>query len=162
MLLSSYPITPDRPTPADSGFTLLELLVVLAIVSMTIAAATISIRGSGGAVRLQPLAVLVAADLKLARANAISQNRPVEVAFDAVKHAYQVQGSRLAVTLPSSIGFQLVTPMEFRRNADGAHLIFFADGSSTGGRLTLSDSRLAITLMIDWLTGAVTATKTAL
>ena len=48
--LSNYSKVLDRQPPGDSGFTLLEMLVVLAIVSMTIAAATISIRGSGGAV----------------------------------------------------------------------------------------------------------------
>jgi general secretion pathway protein H len=160
--LSNCPTTPEQQPPGDNGFTLLEMLVVLAIMSMTIAAATISFRGSGGAVRLQPLAVRIAADLKLARAEAIAQNRPVEVAFDAAKHAYQVQGSRAAVVLPGSIGFTLVTPAEFRRNTDGAHLVFFADGSSTGGRVTLTDNRLAITLMVDWLTGAVTATKSVL
>ena len=160
--LLNYPKVLDRQQPGDSGFTLLEMLVVLAIVSMTIAAATISIRGSGGAVRLQPLAVLVAADLKLARADAILQNRPVEVAFDAAKHAYQIQGHRSAVTLPRTIGFTLMTPAEFRRNADRAHLIFFADGSSTGGHVTLTNNRLAITLAVDWLTGAVTATKSVL
>ncbi len=154
--------TRSEPPINDHGFTLLEMLVVLAIMSMTIAATTISIRGSGGVVRVQPLAVRVAADLKLARAEAIAQNRSVEVAFNAVTHAYQVQGSRSPVALPSSIGFTLATPEEFRRSADGAHLIFFADGSSTGGRLTLSDKRLSITLIVDWLTGAVTATKSAL
>ncbi len=143
----------------DLGFTLLEMLAVLAIMSMTITAATVSVRSSGGAARVQPLAVRVAADLKLARSEAIAQNRPVEVAFNAATRTYQVQGSRLPVLLPNSIGFELATPEEFRRSADDAQLIFFADGSSTGGRLTLSDKRRAITLMIDWLTGAVTAAK---
>lgn len=143
----------------DLGFTLLEMLAVLAIMSMTITAATVSVRSSGGAARVQPLAVRVAADLKLARSEAIAQNRPVEVAFNAATRTYQVHGSRLPVLLPNSIGFELATPEEFRRSADDAKLIFFADGSSTGGRLTLSDKRRAITLMIDWLTGAVTAAK---
>ena len=70
----------------EAGFTLLEMIVVLAIMAMAIAFATSSISNSGGAVRLQPLAVRVAADLKLARADAISQNHPVEVEFDAKAH----------------------------------------------------------------------------
>ncbi len=145
----------------EAGFTLLEMIVVLAIMAMAIAFATSSISNSGGAVRLQPLAVRVAADLKLARADAISQNHPVEVEFDAKAHAYRIQGSRAPVALPGSIGFSLATSREFSRSSDRAHLVFFPDGSSTGGRLTLTDRQTSITLAIDWLTGTVTARRAA-
>ena len=149
----------DRHPGGDAGFTLLEMIVVLAILSLTIAATTVSVTGSRGVVRLQPLAVRVAADLKLARTEAVTQNRSVEVVFDAKANAYQIQGSRSAVALPAAIAFKLVTPEEFRRTTDSAHLVFFPDGSSTGGRLTLTDRSLSITLVIDWLTGAVTARR---
>ena len=143
---------------SEAGFTLLELMVVLAILSLTITAAAVSFGNSGTTVRLQPLAVRVAADLKLARAEAMTQSRPVGVAFDPKTNAYQVAGGR-AVLLPRSVAFKLVTPEAFRRLTDSAQLVFFADGSSTGGELTLSDGRQSVTLLVDWLTGSVLAKK---
>ena len=143
----------------DSGFTLLELLVVLAIIALTITVSVGSIRSSGGVVRVQPLAVRVAADLRLARADAIAQSRPVEVIFDAKAHAYSIGGAGAAVKLPAGIAFTLVTSQEFQRSVDRARLVFFPDGSSTGGQLTLTDRRLDIVLSIDWLTGTVNARR---
>ena len=153
----------DRRTSAlvDAGVTLFELLMVLAIMSLTIVASAASIEGSGGAIHLQPLAVRVAADLKLARAETTGLSRPVEVAFDAKAHAYRVAGVRAAVILPPTIAFKLSTSEKFRRTADGAQLVFLADGSSTGGELPLSDGRQSITLAVDWLTGSVVARRSA-
>ena len=142
----------------DAGFTLLELLVVLAIMALTVALAAASIRLSRGGPRLQPLAVILAADIRSARTEAITSNRPVGVNFDVKSHAYRIGAGR-AVALPRTIAFKLATSEEFRRPTDVGHLVFFPDGSSTGGQLTLSDPNLSITLMIDWLTGSVTARR---
>ena len=144
----------------EAGFTLLELLVVLAIMAMTLFLAAASIRLSNGGTRLRPLAVSMAADIRLARTKAIAGNRSVGVNFDIKAHAYRIGAGR-AVALPRSIAFKLVTSEEFSRATDAGHLVFFPDGSSTGGRLTLSDRDLSITLMIDWLTGSVTARRLA-
>ena len=144
----------------ETGFSLLEMIVVMAIMGLAIAVTASSIRGSSAQARVQPLAVRIAADLKLARADAMAQNRAVDVAFDARSHAYQVRGARQPVVLPAAIGFTLVTSPEFARLSDANRLVFYPDGSSTGAELTLTDNRVAITLVVDWLTGSVTARRT--
>ena len=144
----------------EAGFTLLELIVALAIMGLTFALAAASIRLSNGGPRLQPVAVSMAADIRFARSEAMASNRTVGVNFDAKAHSYRIGAGR-PVALPRSVAFKLVASEEFRRASDVGHLVFFPDGSSTGGQLTLSDRDLSITLMIDWLTGSVTARRIA-
>ena len=135
------------------------MIVVMAIMSVALAFAATTLRGGPAQARVQPVAVRVAADLKLARALAMAQNRPVEVAFDAGRHSYNVAGAGASVPLPAAIGYSLMTASALQRQSAGSRLIFYPDGSSTGAELTLTDKRVAITLVVDWLTGAVTARR---
>lgn len=134
----------------------MELLVVLGILALTIAISVPALLGSNGSARLQPVSVQLAADLKSARVAAIVQSRPVSFVFNPSTRSYRVDGARAAVTLPKSIGLRLVTHNELVRTVEGSRLVFFPDGSSTGGQLTLFDQGRSITLQVTWLTGAVT------
>lgn len=155
----THPAGRRRASSAERGFSLLELMIVVAIMALTVAVAASSLGRSSTAARLHPLAVRIAADLKLARADAMALNRPVDVAFEANSHAYRVSTARQPVVLPASIGYTFTPAPEFQRLTDADRLVFYPDGSSTGAELTLADGPVAVTLVVDWLTGAVTARR---
>lgn len=125
------------------GFTLIELMVVLAILG-------------GAAVILLPVAAFrpssvagaerqVTDLLRSARATAIRSGRPVDVAVEPETRRVGYPGR--VVALPGDVGLQLLAgPLRLR---------FYPDGSATAARLGVARGTDRRTVTIDWLTGAV-------
>ncbi len=129
------------------GFTLIEILVVLAIlgVALGIVAGFVN-RGHAG-LDVATGADELAATLRLARARAIAQQAPIVFAIVANGHGYRLDGT--IHTLPRSVLVSMV----------GAPAIRFApDGSSTGGTVRLAEAAAVRLVRVDWLTGRVTMT----
>ncbi len=139
---------------ADAGFTLLELLVVLVIAGLTISVAMATSRSREP--NLQILSTQLTSELNFARVLAISQNRPVTMVVDQNSRILRSTSSRTGVRLPDSIRMTF-SPIEgIGRSSPTPRLVFFSDGSSTGGVFKLSDHSRAVVVRVDWLSGAVT------
>src|SRR6476659_6460000 len=96
-------INPLAPTPAsahelpaaelrgfDDGFSLLELLVALAIFAFAIAIVAPNFRQSTGSDNLRLVSFRIASDLQAARATAIMERRPVSFIADAKSRSFGV------------------------------------------------------------------------
>lgn len=144
----------SAPAPGARGFTLLELLVALAVLSL----ALILILGykapwSTG-LSLKGTAATLASQLRLARSEAIARNRPVSFVIDLDRHRYRLGKGRMH-SLPRRIRIALLTVAGERvAKATGA-IRFNPDGSSTGGRIALAEGGQKIAIGIDWLSGRV-------
>ena len=57
--------------------------------------------------------------------------------------------------LPERFGYELITARTERVTAERGRIRFFPEGSSTGGRLTVSNGRESQSVDVDWLTGRV-------
>jgi general secretion pathway protein H len=137
-----------------SGFTLIELLVALAVLGL----ALVLIAGykppwSRG-LGLRATAAELAAGLRLARSEAIVNNRPVAFDIDLVGHRYRV-GTGTPRGLPADLSLELLTISGEALNGREGDIRFNPDGSSTGGRISLADGRRRIGVGVDWLTGRV-------
>lgn len=139
--------------PGESGMSLIELLVVLAIVSMAVATAIPSFRGPAKRVELQAIGHDLANRLRTARTSAISSGRPVGIIFDVQEHRYVSEYDQRAVSLPRDLLITITTARELSRRDGGTRLVFFPDGSSTGGRIVLQRDRRQIVIGVEWLTG---------
>lgn len=133
------PITPqpNRYPQMNNGFTLIELLVVLAILALVTAlgAQTLAVRPTF-LDRSQTLERLKKA-ISAAHEDAVRTGKPVRVRLEML-----VTGS--ASTFRPAVG----------NGKDG--LIFYADGSSNGGTISLASHPI---LEVDWLTGQATNAK---
>jgi general secretion pathway protein H len=141
---------PDRV----GGFTLIELLVSLAILGL----ALVLIAGykppwSRG-VGIRATAAELAAGLRLARSQAILSNRLVVFDLDLTGHRYRI-GTGTPRLLPADLSLELLTISGEARNAREGDIRFNPDGSSTGGRISLTDGQRRIGVGVDWLTGRV-------
>jgi general secretion pathway protein H len=147
----------ERPPFLDpqDGFSLIELVVALAIMGFALVLivgyrAPWS-RGFG----LEGTAAELASELRLARSQAIANDRPVAFALDLAGHRYRV-GEGSPQSLPATLSIGLLTVDGEKRSAALGNIRFNPDGSSTGGRIVLADGSRRIAIGVDWLTGRVT------
>lgn len=139
----------------SSGFTIIELIVVLIIVllGMTVVGANFS--KVSPALQLKTVGGEVISALRLARTQAVSTQQAVSVRFNLYENTYQVQGQQ-TLKLPEDLTLSLVI---LRKNYAGneiASIIFYQDGSSSGAQVLLELANHKKQIDVNWLTGKIT------
>ncbi len=137
------------------GFTLLELVVVLALASMLIALVPPLISAAIPGVELKSSARRVASGLRLAREEAIRTGREVAFTLNLEDRSYQVEGPFRRISLPRGLDLKLVVAESEMQNDQIGSIRFFADGGSTGGRIILARDGSGWQVGTQWLTGRV-------
>ena len=148
---------PCRTKPSvdrGGGFTLIELLVVLAVLGLALALIAGYKPPWSRGLGLRATAAELAAGLRLARSEAIVNNRPVAFDLDLVGHRYSI-GTGTPRPLPAALSLELLTISGEALNGRKGDIRFNPDGSSTGGRISLADGQRRIGVGVDWLTGRV-------
>jgi len=140
------------------GLSLLELLVVVALMAALagIAAAVIG-RALPGR-ELRAAAATVADELRFARARAIASGREQVFRLDVDTRAWRGAGERSG-QLPAAITLDATTARGQAPAAREAAFRFFPDGASTGGRVVLKRGEAAWRVDVAWLTGEVTLSR---
>jgi general secretion pathway protein H len=154
-MISRYSAAAPVPARRAHGFTLIEVVVTLAILGLALALITGFKAPWSSGLGLRGIASELAAGLRLARSEAIASNRPVALDIDLAGHRYRV-GSGTERPLPSNVSIELLTIAGESRAANVGDIRFNPDGSSTGGRISLADGRRRMAVGVDWLTGRVT------
>jgi general secretion pathway protein H len=137
-----------------SGFTLIELLVVLAIIGMLLTAMPAVVASVQPSVRLKSAARSLADDLRATRANAILDHRETRLALDLAAGRYQTLPGGVVRGLPEGIALKFEGPRT-EISGDAADIRFFADGTSTGGRIGLALGNSQHWVVAHWLSGRV-------
>jgi general secretion pathway protein H len=138
----------------QAGFTLIEMLVVVAI--MGFALSMVVTRGPVRSQALEMKAAVseVAQGLRLARSRAIATNTPVQFAVDVPLRSFRIDRGTPTV-LPRSLSIAMTAVSEETLGARLAAIRFNGDGSATGGRIELTDGQRRSQVGVDWLTGRV-------
>ncbi len=137
------------------GFTILELLVVLAIVSLVMAIALPRLSGTVTTSELRSAARSLAAGMRWARSEAIYTNRPINFQVDVNGRRFGMTQKGSMRSLPENARVTLFTARSQLLDEDKGYIRFFPDGSSSGGRVTLATKRLTQYVDVDWLTGRI-------
>jgi type II secretion system protein H len=129
---------------ADAGFTLVEMLVTLAIVGLV--AASLASFWPRGADRqaLQAAAQTLTADLRLARGQAIARNQTVIVEFDA--NAGRYGNAAQQRVLPAGV---------VMAEGTSPQIFFRGDGTTPGGQIPLKAQDRQATVRVTRLSGQV-------
>ena len=140
---------------SNAGFTLLELIVVLAIVSLGYAAVGVNFSAGNDAMELKAAARDLSSGLRYIRSQAMLSHETATLNFNLNHNSYSLTGQNKIYTIPESIDVTINTAKDELH--DGiAHLRFFPDGSSIGGRITLEKKSHVQEINSNWLTGHVT------
>lgn len=142
------------------GYTLIELLVVLTIIAALLAVVPPLFSSASSTHEVRAAARQMTAALRQARSSAVASRTSVAFSLDLERRNYQLTGRR-AVALPADLQLEMITAESELRGRGRGAIRFFADGSSSGGRITLANQRSAYRLDVAWLTGRVTVTEAA-
>ena len=141
---------------AAAGFTLVELLVVLAIAALLLLVAAPRLLGALPGAALRGAASDVAVALRRTQSQAIVANAERSFLVDVDSRRVVAGDEAGAFTLPAEIELRIVVGHTELAGAAAGGIRYFPDGSSTGGRVTLVQAGRAIDVRVDWLTGQVT------
>ncbi len=136
------------------GFTLIELLVVLAIIGLMLIAVPKIVAGQPG-VRLRAAADDMVATLRLLHETAIRRQTTTGFVLDPTTRTYRLStaaGTRPLPSIVTRVGF---TTVAFRPGQRTARILFYADGSASGGTIRLRHGDISASVRVDWLTGRV-------
>jgi general secretion pathway protein H len=145
---------------AESGFTLIEMLVVIAIVALIAALALPQFSGAQTKAAMTSTTHRLAAGLRSTRSLAMAQGRSEAFSLDLAHGLYRA-GAGAVQPVDAHIGLTLVTASQERIDAAAGDIRFFADGSSTGGGIGLRAGTRRALILVDWLTGRVSIVEGA-
>ncbi len=137
------------------GYTLMEVLVTLAIIGLVLAAIPLVAGDRRPGAETRAAAIEVASALRQTRSRAVAQFQSEVFVLDIEKHAYQVGAAGPRKTLPEELSLSLYTARSELQDESTGRIRFFPDGSATGGRVTLARGNRQYVVAVDWLTGSV-------
>ncbi len=156
------------PGQNGTGFTLLELLVVLAIAGILMSIVPPLVSAVVPTTEVRAAVRELALTLRDARSQAISHNTAVNVAFDLDPPVYTVEdgpdhrlpdGVSMIVGNDGSELFGTSLTNFDRATEDSYRLTFYPDGSSSGVTLVLGDDDRKYVLTVGWLLGTLAVSK---
>nr|WP_277928907.1 GspH/FimT family pseudopilin [Luteimonas aquatica] len=142
-----------RRAPAP-GFTLIEIIVVMAIIAAAALLGATALTGGFERMQLHSAMQDVASNLRYARAQAIATGVPQRFVISPQEHTWEGAGGRQG-RISDKVSIRFFGAREVQPRRDQGAIVFFADGASTGGRVQLAAKRAAWNIDVGWLTGEV-------
>lgn len=136
------------------GVSLLEMLLVVVLIAGVAALSAMVLTGGLDGMRLRSETKEIAAQLRYTRAQAIATGQPQRFVIDPRAHRWQAPNDRSG-RIPESLSVAFTGARQAQARAGEGAILFFQDGGSTGGRITLGAKRAAWMIDVTWLTGEV-------
>ncbi len=140
---------------AQRGFTLLEMVCVLAIIALLSAVLLPFIPRETSKSGLQAYALQTAALLKTDRNAAIRRGIGVATLVDAEARAIRSGASQATIRIPKDVRFDAMLPQTCERRAALSTISFFANGTSCGGTIALTRLDAGYEIRVNWLSGRI-------
>ena len=104
---------------------------------------------------LRATARQLAAGLRLARSEAVSERRETFLVVDVAGKRFKVDREAREHALPSKVDLKLFTAQNDLVSENVGSIRFYPDGGSNGGRITVASGARKFDVDVDWLTGRV-------
>lgn len=141
------------------GFTLLELLVALAIVAFALTLLPPFLSTGRSSSELRQATRSIINGLRETRSLAIVNNREAIFALNVEERSFRIGAQGAPQTLGGTIDLELLTARSEQLGSQDGAIRFYADGGSSGGEIRISRGNGAKLVTVDWLTGAVRQTN---
>ena len=147
---SRFPIPDSRP----KGFTLIELMAVILLLAIALSAVTFSFSKSLHTAKITAASRDLVAALRYTRGQAIVKGKQQVLMLNLDDNSYTAPG-KSTVKLPADMTLRLTTAEQEVTGGNSGGIRFFADGSSTGGHISVLMDRREWRINVAWLTGEI-------
>ena len=130
------------------------MIVVMLIIAMMASLLGTSVVGRMDSVKVATAARDMTAALRFTRSQAILHREEKFLEVDLENKSYVAAGQK-PVQLPESMELKLLTAQSEVSSDKVGRIRFFADGGSTGGRVTLISGGREWKVKVSWLTGEI-------
>jgi len=137
------------------GFTLIELTVVLLIVVLGFSVIGTNISSGNQSSQLKAITRDLASALRYARGQALISHDEITVAINLAENSYKISNRKKTYHFSDEIDVTLEIAQEEFDDEETGNLRFYADGSSSGGRVTFEWGNLVSKVNVNWLSGKV-------
>ena len=141
-----------------AGFTLLEILIVLVLSSVLLGFVAPNLYKAIAGTELSTTTKELSSALKKSRRQAINRSQEVSFTINVEKRYYQLNGEGAVQPLAKDIDITVLTGTDLIKGSKGA-IVFYPDGSSSGGLITIQQGQRQQQVDINWLTGEVLIKK---
>lgn len=147
--------TMTRNANAEGGFTLLEMVCVLAIVALLAGILLPRISHNTSRPRLEAYAIETASLLRADRFAAIRRRVQISTQIDAVARSVRSGATGHLLSVPDDVTFDAVLPIRCNDRPAFSSISFFPTGMSCGGTIMLSRLGTSYEIRVNWLTGGI-------
>jgi general secretion pathway protein H len=143
------------PIRGQRGFTLVEIICVVAIIAMLAAVVLPAIPRGTSRPRLEAYAVQTASLLKGDHNAALRQQREIATLVDAPGRTIRSGASGRVVRLPADVIVEATLAARCNGRSGGTSIRYFASGMSCGGAISFKRPGTGFQVRVNWLTGEV-------
>lgn len=129
-------------------------MAVILLLAIAMAAVTFSFSKSLDTARVRAASRDLVAALRYTRGQAIVKGKPEVLMLDLDNNSYTAPG-KSPVKLPKNMTLRLTTAAQEVTGDNVGGIRFFADGSSTGGHISVLLDRREWRINVAWLTGEI-------
>ena len=148
------PLPQGSPRSRQRGFTLIEIIAVVALLALAASTVVFFISRSLSTQQIRGAGRDLVAALRYTRGQAIVKREEQALELDVERRVYRAP-NRPEAELPKDMEMKLLTASQEQVDETTGRVRFFPDGSSTGGRISLIAREREWQVEIAWLTGEV-------